>query len=55
MIAAVQPTVRCACAAFLALALLLPLAACETPHGSVAGGASGDSGGAGRIKLGWPF
>ena len=55
MIAAVQRTARFAWVPLLALALLLPLAACETPHGSVAGGASGDSGGGGRIKLGWPF
>jgi hypothetical protein len=34
--------------------LLLALAACETPHGSVAGDDSGDGGG-GRIKIGWPF
>jgi hypothetical protein len=55
MIAAVQRLARLTCLPLLALALLLSLAACETPHGSVAGGASGDSGGAGRIKLGWPF
>ena len=34
---------------------LLSLAACETPHGSVAGGASSDSGGAGRLLMGFPF
>ena len=55
MIAAVQQLARLACLPVLALALVLSLMACETPHGSVAGGASGDSGGAGRIKLGWPF
>jgi len=55
MIAAVPRFARLACLASLALALLLSLAACETPHGSVAGGASGDSGGGGRIKIGWPF
>jgi hypothetical protein len=38
-----------------AIAVLLSLAACETPHSSVAGGTSAASGGAGRIKIGWPF
>jgi hypothetical protein len=55
MMAAVQRLARFACLPLLAVTLLLSLAACETPHGSVAGGASGDSGSAGRIKLGWPF
>lgn len=55
MIAAAQRLARCICLPLLAVALLLSLAACETPHGSVAGGASADSGGAGRISLGWPF
>lgn len=39
---------------FLLAFVLLSLAACETPHGSVAGGGSSDNGG-GRIKIGWPF
>ncbi|HXE27231.1 MAG TPA: hypothetical protein VN656_01890 [Stellaceae bacterium] len=55
MLAATQRIVCLVCVPFLALTLLLSLTACETPHGSVAGGASGDSGGAGRIKIGWPF
>jgi hypothetical protein len=55
MIAAAQRLPRLTCLPVLAIALLLSLAACETPHGSVAGGTSGDSGGAGRIRVGWPF
>jgi len=55
MIAAAQRLARLTCLPVLAIALLLSLAACETPHGSVAGGTSGDSGGAGRIRVGWPF
>ena len=39
----------------LAVALLLALSACETPHGSVSGGAGSDSGGGGRVRIGWPF
>lgn len=55
MIAAAQRLARLARLPFLALALLLlSLAACETPHGSVAGGASSDHGG-GHIQMGWPF
>lgn len=37
----------------LLIALVLTLAACET-HGSVSGGGS-DNGGAGRVRIGWPF
>jgi hypothetical protein len=55
MIAAAQHLARLTCLPVLAIALLLSLAACKAPHGSVAGGASGDSGGAGRIRIGWPF
>ena len=40
---------------FLLVFVLLSLAACETPHGSVAGGGSSDTGGGGRIRIGWPF
>jgi hypothetical protein len=55
MIVAAQHFARLACLPLLAVVLLLSLTACETPHGSAAGGASADSGGAGRIKIGWPF
>jgi hypothetical protein len=55
MIAAAQRFARLVCMPLLAVGLLLSLASCETPHGSAAGGASADSGGAGRIKIGWPF
>jgi hypothetical protein len=55
MIAAAQHLARLAGLSLLALTLLLSLAACETPHGSLAGGASGDRGDAGGIKTGWPF
>jgi hypothetical protein len=55
MIAAAQRLARLTCLPLLALALLLSLTGCETPHGSAVGGTSGDSGGAGRISLGWPF
>jgi hypothetical protein len=55
MIAAAQRLARFAFMPLLAVALLLSLASCETPHGSIAGGTSGDSGGAGHISLGWPF
>jgi len=55
MLAAAQRLARPVCAPLLALTLLLSLTACETPHDSVAGGASSDSGAAGRIKIGWPF
>jgi hypothetical protein len=51
MIAAAQRLAR----PFLLVFVLLSLAACETPHGSVAGGGTSDSGGGGRIKIGWPF
>jgi hypothetical protein len=54
MNAAARRLARLTCLPFLTLVLLLSLAACETPHGSVAGGASSDHGG-GRIKMGWPF
>jgi len=39
----------------LALALLLSLAGCETPRGSLSGGGGSDSGGGGHIRIGWPF
>jgi hypothetical protein len=55
MIAAAQRLIRFASMPVLAAALLLSLASCETPHGSVAGGAGADSGGAGRISMGFPF
>jgi hypothetical protein len=55
MIAPAQHLARTVCLPLLAIALLLSLTACETPHGTVAGGASADSGGTGRIKIGWPF
>ncbi len=54
MLAVVQRLIRIVRLPLLGLTLLLALTACETPHGSVAGGASGDSGG-GRIRIGWPF
>jgi hypothetical protein len=55
MIDAATRLARASSLQLLAIVLLLSLAACETPHGSAAGGTSGDSGGAGRIKIGWPF
>jgi hypothetical protein len=55
MIAVAQRLARTVCLPLLAIALLLSLAACETPHGSVAGGAGSDSGGAGHISMGFPF
>ena len=53
MMPVVRRIARLACLPLLAL-MLLSLAACETPHGSVAGGATNDSGG-GRIDIGLPF
>jgi len=38
----------------LAALIVLALAGCES-RTSVQGGASSDSGSAGRIKIGWPF
>lgn len=54
MMAVMQRFARSACAPLLAIMLLVSLAACETPHGSLGGGASSEGGG-GRIKIGWPF
>jgi hypothetical protein len=54
MLELARRVVRSGRAPLIMAALLLSLAACETPHGSVAGGGS-DNGGAGRIKIGWPF